>query len=871
MADHPEDNDPFEEDIVFDEAGLLGGKMPRARRQATAGFLPTFMLFIRTVFLCIAFLGLGLCVSVSGGPLIKMEITVGVPESTAFHVFTARSVGMLLGGALGSVLFEVYNRQFLLSVSLVWVAAAVTVLPFTVPAALWWTLASTAALGTGLAFLFTGGNVLCLDLWGRRQGGAALQALHFSFSLGALVVPLVVQPFFADLPHVQTTTAVATTTPLTTEVAVAIRHERSATHGMEPHSPTNMSEKDLRCLTHPEGICPNTTTESTTNHTTTTTMPPTPSTPKIPRKKPAVTNDKNLDPDDNMTKWTKPPPRKNPPPPPPPPRSPPTTQKAPTTTQSPKPTDAHSASANGTASQSTAAVTATSANTGQSGTVNNTTTTTTKGLPLSASHTSSVPTTATTTTPATTTTTTTAAPTTITTTSTSVATTTTTTPTTTTTTTTHPTTTTTTTTTTKAPPPITSRPTTTTTTTVKPKPTTTTPSTTTTTPTTTTTTTSPHTTTTTTTPSTTTMHDLPPAVNRGDVGGGEVRQLTSEVQPYEVQKLREMLPEEESSAGTPSPKPDTYSNASDDKNNSLLEHMAQSLDDYGVTRFHLAYISIGILVVVDALVSVVVLCHHPREARSRQEGGPMATARPSRALLFTVLFSAFMFAAEALQGALHHLLASTESGSGLPILWGGGEEGPNGQVVFWGLVCLVRFLCILAAGCVGPPGRLLGAAVVFSVAGASFMVVGASGKQDFVWAGVVFLAVGCAPVLPTSLLWMAQHMRVTHRLCALMVVVASFGNTLTHSLLAEVMGHPPTHAFVLLGLAMASVVLLSASVCALHAGQNNPNLGAPVGYQLASQHEEDSLELTPSASVVFTPADAASHEGGEAGQALLID
>lgn len=58
MADHTEDNDPFEEDIVFDQAGLLGGKMPRSRQQSTVGFLPTFMLFIRTVFLCIAFIGL---------------------------------------------------------------------------------------------------------------------------------------------------------------------------------------------------------------------------------------------------------------------------------------------------------------------------------------------------------------------------------------------------------------------------------------------------------------------------------------------------------------------------------------------------------------------------------------------------------------------------------------------------------------------------------------------------------------------------------------------------------------------------------------------------------------------------------------------
>ncbi|XP_042204987.1 sodium-dependent glucose transporter 1-like isoform X3 [Homarus americanus] len=198
MADHTEDNDPFEEDIVFDETGLLGGKMPRSRQQSTVGFLPTFMLFIRTVFLCTAFVGLGLCMSVSGEPLIKMELVVGTSVDTAFHTFTARSFGMLLGGILGSLLFEVYNRQFLIFVSLIWVAVSVTVLPFTVPTALWWTFTTTASLGMGLGFLFTGGNVLCLDLWG-RQGGASLQALHFSFAVGAFIVPLVIQPFFASL------------------------------------------------------------------------------------------------------------------------------------------------------------------------------------------------------------------------------------------------------------------------------------------------------------------------------------------------------------------------------------------------------------------------------------------------------------------------------------------------------------------------------------------------------------------------------------------------------------------------------------------------------------------------------------------------
>ncbi|KAG0719004.1 Sodium-dependent glucose transporter 1 [Chionoecetes opilio] len=868
MADHPEDNDPFEEDIVFDEAGLLGGKMPRARRQATAGFLPTFMLFIRTVFLCVAFLGLGMCVSVSGGPLIKLEIAAGVPESTAFHVFTARSVGMLLGGALGSILFEVYNRQFLLSVSLVWVAAAVTVLPFTVPAALWWTLASTAALGTGLAFLFTGGNVLCLDLWGRRQGGAALQTLHFTFSLGALVVPLVVQPFFIGLHPSTTPNASLSTlsTPLMQDVMVVERQVRSAalrsTHQPRDLTPHDMlSNEELLRLTLPYGNNQTSSTRPTGGNQTVSVASTSPSPPhspsnlKSPKKKPAQADSSKLEPDDKAIKWTKPPPLKNIPPPQPP-SPPPATLKEEHTTLSGNTQDT---SGNVTVPHNTSNTTSVpiaSTNTNinsditKTTTVNTTTTITNSTVP-SSNHTisattittstsapSSIHTSATTTTTATNPTTTTAVPTT------TIPTTTSTTSTTTSTTTTAATTT------TKAPLPVTP-PTTTTTstsTTVKSEPTTAA---------------------TTTTPPPTPIPALPtPLLVSSGEAGGEVRQLTSE-----VQDLRERPPVEgegEGEGGTSSLKPGTFSNATEDKSR-FLEHMAQRLGDYGVTRVHLAYISIGILVVVDALVSVVVLCHHPREARSRQEGGTMASANPSRTLLFTVLFSAFMFAAEALQGALHHLLATTGGANGLPLAWGGGADGPDGQVLFWGLVCLVRFLCIPAAGCLGPPGRLLGAAVVFSVAGAAFMVVGASGRQDFVWAGVVFLAVGCAPVLPTSLLWMAQHMRVTHRLCALMVVVASFGNTLTHSLLAEVMAHPPIHALVLLGLALASACLLAGSVCALHVGHHNPNLGAPVGYQLASQHEEDHLELTPSASVVFTPADASPRDGGEAGQALLID
>ena len=42
-----------------------------------------------------------MCSSVSKGPLIKLEIRIGIEENIALHTFTAHSAGMLIGGILG--------------------------------------------------------------------------------------------------------------------------------------------------------------------------------------------------------------------------------------------------------------------------------------------------------------------------------------------------------------------------------------------------------------------------------------------------------------------------------------------------------------------------------------------------------------------------------------------------------------------------------------------------------------------------------------------------------------------------------------------------------------------------------------------------
>ena len=46
-------------------------------------------------------------------------------------------------------------------------------------------------------FIYSGGNVLCLDIWG-RSSGPYMQGLHFAFGVGAFVAPWVAEPFLSQ-------------------------------------------------------------------------------------------------------------------------------------------------------------------------------------------------------------------------------------------------------------------------------------------------------------------------------------------------------------------------------------------------------------------------------------------------------------------------------------------------------------------------------------------------------------------------------------------------------------------------------------------------------------------------------------------------
>ena len=85
-----------------------------------------------------------------------------------------------------------------------------------------------------------GGNVMCLKLWG-RQSAPYMQALHFSFCLGAFIQPLIVDPFLMPLPVVMETKTMSLVylTTTATPLVDSARNVRSLLGVTEYHHETS--------------------------------------------------------------------------------------------------------------------------------------------------------------------------------------------------------------------------------------------------------------------------------------------------------------------------------------------------------------------------------------------------------------------------------------------------------------------------------------------------------------------------------------------------------------------------------------------------------------------------------------------------------
>jgi MFS transporter, FHS family, Na+ dependent glucose transporter 1 len=148
----------------------------RQRLSATAGYYA-------------AMISLGLGSAVIGPTLAGLAQQTHAPISAMGIVFSALSLGYLVGSLQSGHWFDRLPGHRVLAIALVLVAALLALIPAT--ATLWALAATLLVLGAAKAALDVGTNTLLLWLYRARIGGV-INGLHFCFGIGALVAPAIV-------------------------------------------------------------------------------------------------------------------------------------------------------------------------------------------------------------------------------------------------------------------------------------------------------------------------------------------------------------------------------------------------------------------------------------------------------------------------------------------------------------------------------------------------------------------------------------------------------------------------------------------------------------------------------------------------------
>ncbi|XP_073483193.1 sodium-dependent glucose transporter 1-like isoform X2 [Aquarana catesbeiana] len=140
---------------------------------------------------------MGMAISVLGPTFPDVAANVDSTVGNISYIFVGRSMGYLGGSVLGGVLFDRMNQHLLLGLSMMATCIGLLVLPWCKKAIL--LTGAMSVVGISMGFLDTGGNVVILNTWG-DEAGPHVQALHFSFALGALLAPILAKLIPEILP-----------------------------------------------------------------------------------------------------------------------------------------------------------------------------------------------------------------------------------------------------------------------------------------------------------------------------------------------------------------------------------------------------------------------------------------------------------------------------------------------------------------------------------------------------------------------------------------------------------------------------------------------------------------------------------------------
>ena len=140
-------------------------------------------------FYFLAYTGLGASMAIVGPTLPALGHNTSTALAALSVILVTRSVGHLSGSLLGGWFYDHYRGHPVMAGALVVGAIAIAAVPGIVN--VWLLAAVFFFVGVAVNVLDVGGNTLLIWFFGSKSG-PYINALHFSFGIGALIAPLVV-------------------------------------------------------------------------------------------------------------------------------------------------------------------------------------------------------------------------------------------------------------------------------------------------------------------------------------------------------------------------------------------------------------------------------------------------------------------------------------------------------------------------------------------------------------------------------------------------------------------------------------------------------------------------------------------------------
>ena len=137
-----------------------------------------------------AFLGLGIALSFFGPALPELRRQTGSTVGEMGIVFSAQSVGGLVGSIVAGRVFRLVGGRHLIALALVGFAMAIAVVPASGELAV--IVVAGAVIGFGAGSVDVGGNTVVSGIVKPEHLVSSINALHMSFAVGAVIAPLAV-------------------------------------------------------------------------------------------------------------------------------------------------------------------------------------------------------------------------------------------------------------------------------------------------------------------------------------------------------------------------------------------------------------------------------------------------------------------------------------------------------------------------------------------------------------------------------------------------------------------------------------------------------------------------------------------------------